>query len=196
MNKKILTIFSVAILSTLILPSFVLGAVIYERTPAGLEINNPVKFDISGVLDTYPLGQSWRISTTDDNWDSLYWGCFLTNDGIIEENLPLETYLYVDLRVYSNDTCFVPGQIATEELEANAENPIFEVVAPVLVGPIKAGFDEHVPGTAITSITAYIGDLFTSTGPFLWLFMGIPLAFLVIDKVIKLMKPEKVKVKK
>jgi len=76
---------------------------------------------------------------------------------------------------------------------------IFEVVEgepEIPVGPIKAGFDEHVPATAIASTTAYIGDLVLSSGPFLWLAMGIPLAFFVIRKILDLINPDKVKVRK
>lgn len=43
-----------------------------------------------------------------------------------------------------------------------------------------------LPDTAIASTTAYIGDLFTDLGVFVWLAIGIPLGFYVISKVISL----------
>ena len=43
-----------------------------------------------------------------------------------------------------------------------------------------------LPGDAIASTTAYIGDLFGALSPFIWLAIGIPLGFYVIKKVISL----------
>lgn len=43
-----------------------------------------------------------------------------------------------------------------------------------------------LPDTAIASTTAYIGSLFTDLGVFIWLAIGIPLAFYVIRKVISM----------
>mgnify|MGYP000070600105 CR=1 FL=1 len=40
-----------------------------------------------------------------------------------------------------------------------------------------------LPADAITSTTAYIGDIVDSLGPFLWLAIGIPLGFYVIRRV-------------
>ena len=40
-----------------------------------------------------------------------------------------------------------------------------------------------LPTDALASTTAYIGDTFTDVGPFIWLAIGIPLAFYVIRKV-------------
>jgi len=44
-----------------------------------------------------------------------------------------------------------------------------------------------IPANALTSSTAYIGDLVTDVGPFVWLAIGIPLGFYVIKKVIGLL---------
>jgi heme exporter protein D len=43
-----------------------------------------------------------------------------------------------------------------------------------------------LPDGAVASSTAYIGDVMTDLGPFLWLAIGIPLAFFVIRKIISL----------
>lgn len=56
-----------------------------------------------------------------------------------------------------------------------------------LLGAGKASavlFD--LPSTAITSTTAYIGNLFTDLGVFIWLAIGLPLGFYVIRKVISM----------
>lgn len=44
-----------------------------------------------------------------------------------------------------------------------------------------------LPADAITSTTAYVGDLITDAGVFIWLGIGIPLGFYVIKKVIGLL---------
>jgi len=44
-----------------------------------------------------------------------------------------------------------------------------------------------IPANALTSSTAYIGDLVTDVGPFVWLAIGIPLGFYVIKKLIGLL---------
>lgn len=43
-----------------------------------------------------------------------------------------------------------------------------------------------VPTPAIDGITGYIGDLISGCGPFIWLAIGIPLAFYVIHRVMGL----------
>lgn len=44
-----------------------------------------------------------------------------------------------------------------------------------------------LPGDALASTTAYIGGIITDLGPFVWLAIGVPLAFYVIKKVIAVM---------
>jgi hypothetical protein len=43
-----------------------------------------------------------------------------------------------------------------------------------------------LPSGALASTTAYIGDLMTDLGVFVWLAIGLPLGFFVIRKVISL----------
>jgi hypothetical protein len=44
-----------------------------------------------------------------------------------------------------------------------------------------------LPANALASSTAYIGDLVTDLGPFVWLAVGIPLGFYVIKKFMGLL---------
>jgi len=209
MNKKILTIFSVAVLSTLILPSFVLGAYSYDRSPAGYEITSPVSFEIS--FDDYADLELTASST--------YWGIFINLhlgefDNYFSECIPITTTdhtFIMDLPVgFGTDDIFARGDVSYETCMADAQyegiyfesngEGVFLIVetpeTPVVVGPIKAGFDEYMPDMSITSTTAYIGDLTLSSGPLLWLFMGIPLAFFVIRKTLDLLYPDKIKDRK
>ena len=43
-----------------------------------------------------------------------------------------------------------------------------------------------LPGNALASTTAYIGSTFGSLAPFIYLAIGLPLAFLVIYDIIKI----------
>ncbi len=43
-----------------------------------------------------------------------------------------------------------------------------------------------LPTSSVASTTAYIGDFFTDLAPFIYLAIGIPLAFYVIRKVISM----------
>jgi len=54
------------------------------------------------------------------------------------------------------------------------------------VASAAAGDLFTLPTAAVASTTAYIGDLFTDLGPFVWLAIGIPLGFFVIRKVISM----------
>jgi len=63
-------------------------------------------------------------------------------------------------------------------------------VSAVLAGVLGAS-NAHatlfsLPYNAVTSTTAYIGNLFTDLGPFIWLAIGLPLGFFVIRKVISM----------
>jgi len=43
-----------------------------------------------------------------------------------------------------------------------------------------------LPEGAVSSTTAYIGDLIGDLGPLVWLAIGVPLGFYVIRKVVSL----------
>jgi len=188
MNKRILTIFSVVILSTLIFPSLVLGYG-YTRTPVGTEIENPVSFEVSEAY-----WGSWKFHLYYEGGEVIS-GCYDNiNNTTWTENQPVGVYTRVSVDSYMADNpCLDFNQ--TINLEYDAGDPIFEIVLPY-VPPIQAGFNEYLPDMSIASTTAYIGDLTLSSGPLLWLFMGIPLAFFVIRKTLDLLYPDKIKDRK
>lgn len=64
---------------------------------------------------------------------------------------------------------------------------IVSVVGGVLVATgAKAGNYVDITTSSIASTTAYITDFFSDVSPFIWLAIGVPLAFFVIKKVIGL----------
>lgn len=44
-----------------------------------------------------------------------------------------------------------------------------------------------LPPDAVSSSIAYIGEIFTGVGPFVWVAIGVPLGFYVVKKVIGLL---------
>jgi len=44
-----------------------------------------------------------------------------------------------------------------------------------------------LPEGAVTTTTAFIGDIITDAGGFIWLAIGIPLGFYVVKKIIGLL---------
>jgi len=60
----------------------------------------------------------------------------------------------------------------------------------VVAGLVGAGVAKAslftLPTSSVASTTAYIGDFFSDLAPFIYLAIGIPLAFYVIRKVISM----------
>ena len=66
---------------------------------------------------------------------------------------------------------------------------VLSVLGGVLVATgAKAGTYVDVGTSSIASTTAYIGEFFSDVSPFIWLAIGVPLAFYVIKKVIGLVR--------
>jgi len=206
MKNKILI--PTILLMMLLLPFSVFGAWTYDRTPTGYEITSPVSFEIS--FDDITTDMLLNASTT-------WWGIQLNElyftggyEGF-SECVPVSTkdYTFVlDIPIGCiPDYIFINGDPTSK---ANCEtNPlyqdearifetddegVFEIVAPPR--PLVASF-EDMPENAIASTTAYIGDLFGTFGVFVWLAIGIPLAFWIINNTINLFtKGKKAKIRK
>jgi hypothetical protein len=63
---------------------------------------------------------------------------------------------------------------------------ISAVIGGTLAGTSALAVYFDLPAGAVASTTAYIGNLFTDLGPFVWLALGLPLGFWVIRKTISL----------
>lgn len=172
------------ILAGFLLPAFCFGAVGYERTPSGYTISNPVSFALTGVFDEYPTGLSWNL---------MFWygvetyeseQCFSTNNGTDEIILPLGVYTRVQIKVYEQ-YADCTGDDVSYNLEFNEGNPIFEVVEEEEEEEEGGGLFQ-LPENSVGSITGTIDDLINAIGPFIWAFIGIPLAFVVINRIKKI----------
>lgn len=179
-NKKLFF----SILGILIfIPFSVFSAVIYERTPSDYTIESPVNISVS-IDDFYVVCSrrpNWQIEIYNTNWETAFWSEIFTSTTLsasVDFDLPVDSYIYVDI------CCFLEGEDCGDSdydytLEYNNDNPIFEIIEPV--SPFA------LPINSVNSTIAYIGDLFTSIGGFIWLIIGIPLGFIVIKRVIALM---------
>ncbi len=66
---------------------------------------------------------------------------------------------------------------------------VIGAIAGVLTaGTASATSYVSITTSSLASTTAYITDFFTDLSPFIWLAIGVPLAFYVIQKVIKLVR--------
>jgi hypothetical protein len=177
-EKKMKKFLAILTLGFVLLPTLVLGAVGYERTPSGYTISNPVSFAITGVFEEHPTALSWKIYTSGAE---VFWSdCVSTTSETIVTDLNLGEYTAITLIWYEYESCSAGG--FPDTLEYNAGEPIFEVVEeePPVTPFIEIGTD------FVGNILAYIGDLVTGIGPLLYFVIGAPLAFWAVRKVIGL----------
>lgn len=187
MKNKIL-VFTILFVMFLF-PFVVLGQPAYERNPSGSEIENPVSFTLTDVFTTYPACNSWQLTLTPTATTSQ---CATLTTDTWEVSLPLGEYTYLNGKCFSDAGCSSLEE--TWDVEGSDDpSVIFEVVAPP---PPYEGNIVTITTSSVASTTAYIGDLINSVGPFLWLIIGLPLGFWIINETIKFITPKKVKIKK
>lgn len=173
-------IFSFIVAGLLLLPAFVFGAINYSRIPTGKVIQNPVNFDI--YFDN--LSEFCAYLGQAVTWGLMYVGEATTTRSTLigippsenvshtfTENLPLGNYTIVDIGCFN-----VNGELLEGSVTLEAGTPAFKIIPKIFT----------LPSTAIASSTDFIGSLIGAIGPFIWLFIGIPLAFVVIKRVIKI----------
>lgn len=196
MKNKILV--STILLMLFLFPFSVLGATIYERTPSGYTIENPVSFEVGfdtwGEVCSKPESVKWAIQVFGVVGYELIWEsdnqASTTKSVIFETNLSFLEYQAVvfDCRDINDITTYDSHPLESDPFG----DPIFEVIAPPVIPPITAGFEDYT----MASTTAYIGDLWNSAGVYIYLFIGIPLGFWIIKRVIDEAKIRKVKGRK
>ena len=147
----------------------------YSRNPPDFSIENPVSF-------SYGKQDWWGFRVMGMDYVSYYSPCYppATEQTWIT-NLPEKQYMVVQAEFWAGENC--SGDKGSNNLEWNNENPIFEVVMPPLPPPPLV----ELPTNALASTTAYIGELFSAISVFIWLVIGIPLAFFVIKKVMSIL---------
>jgi hypothetical protein len=189
-SLKIALIFSaILIVAGLLFASPAFGAVSYSRTPAGYTIQNPVSFYVS--LDTYEevctevgyqnfWGIAWVGSAGEGSSGSLVASTTLSYD--FNENLPIGEYTIIQGICWGEDL-EDPYGFDYAYLE-NGGDTIFEVVAP----PPAGGNIITLPEDFGTGFLAFAGTLFTDLLPLILIAIGLPLAFWVVGKAIKLTK--------
>ena len=193
MKNKILYFIPIILLLMFLLPSSVLGAVVYERTPELFETYNPVSLyfhaDNYAEMKTYCNDYDfewWEIVYIKIPSGSYYTGLTAssTQDKTFVEEMDLGEYQAVQLKCYIDYENPREGDTININLEMEGSQiAIFEVKEYGIIGKSLYYLSKT---TAIASTTAYIGDLFNSFGGYIWLIIGIPLGFWILVEVLVL----------
>jgi hypothetical protein len=204
MKKNVLIVLILA--GFLIVPTFCL-AQNYNRIPSGSPITSPVSFDVEiDICKIYLTQEECEAVQPPCYWYDTF--CQDASLGIILSwNLyfqsPEETQSEDCVDISENSHLFIEnfevgknfnevglygwtGADCTGDIE-------FQPVLEGLPGfSIIAGGGSifTLPPDAVASTTGFIGDLFGAVGPFIWLFIGVPLGFVVIERIKKVMPKE------
>lgn len=174
-KKKIIVLSVVGLLSA----GLVFGADIYTRNPSGFSISNPVSLRFQGALDN-PEVHSWKFKVNNMIMVDYFSDCFTTNDETWTNDFPLSQYSWVRIMTWTDDVCSVGENDWT--LEYDEMSPIFEVVPPPPYNYVP--IDPNLP----MDMLAFAGEMFNDLGSLITLAVGVPMAFVVIKKVISLIR--------
>ena len=169
-------------------PAFCLGAIDYSRTPAGSNITSPVSINFSAdsfddleLVGNLPALSYWIY--LDGGEENFFGDCHTSTDLSFTDiiNVPTgEEILGVFIRGFTEENCTGLTSDRDEGLEGDGGSVIFRISSIPVVGGIIT-----LPGNALSSTTEYTGEVMESIGAFLWLAIGVPLAFYVIAKWLK-----------
>jgi hypothetical protein len=180
------------ILAGLLVPVFVFATITYDRTPTGTEINEGIPIDISLSFTTTSELDLWDGT----DWWGIYFNCETEPNcsGYQEWPLPCvetsatQTNAWVGLTppigewtiwtlgADTEDNCENFAGDYLGDLELDSGFAIMEVRVPIFT----------LPGTSVGSTTGIVGGLLDAIGPFIWAFIGIPLGFVVVRRIIKI----------
>ena len=192
--KKLFLIFSVVLALTVVAGN-ANAEMSYTRTPSGTEITSPVNIHISvdafeELLEYYPEFQYpdfdyWtvRISQYEPIIKSHYGKILASTSLDYNEDFDLLPGGYVEVMVMG---CY------NSECQGDKEEIFlleFDDEPPYLFTVIESGqalFD--LPEGATSKILAWIGSTFEGASPFVFLAIGLFLAFYVLPEIIKLFR--------
>lgn len=182
--KKNLLILSFIVAGLLILPAFVF-AYSSSFSPSGLIRENPqnvqVNFENFDELKSFcyigvEWASGWMIYFNDVEYNGTFGEGYSFSELSADENfyLPIGDYVEIAWGVWEN----TPSDgVFCAEIDWDEGEIIFSV--PSGEGPVVLF---TLPNEAITSTTAYIGDLFHDAGLLIFLFIALPLGFYIIKK--------------
>lgn len=184
--KKLYLIISLAVL--LLIGNSAFGAVTYERSPSGTEITSPVSFSVT-LDDIFDLEFDeeigvgyWAIVAGGE--EAEYW-----SEAIASTTLSTTFLISVPTgeAITNILSCACPPEFdfnaCSENLGDNCSNtgislesgePAFTIIYSFI--PISSDF--------VVSTLAYINQGIGGLGPFLYVIIGLPLAFWVIKKIL------------
>jgi hypothetical protein len=183
MNKNFTKILFLVLVAGFFMPVFCL-ATSYTRSPTGATITNPVSFDMSfddfnidtGCNSEYGQNywgvQVWRYWFESPEWFVSEFVPSSTLSNVFSIILPLGSYIKVSF------SCSVDGinqNIDGTQLEYNDGPPIFEILSPST---------SIITISSISGILEYATRLFTDLQLLVWLAIGLPVGFWIINKAI------------
>jgi hypothetical protein len=182
--KKILL--PIIISGVLIFPALAFGAVSYDRVPSGYNVYNPLYFSVSfsDLLSDWPeieTCNSWNLSIIDSNSQEHYTSdceATTTTSHTFTETLDPVEYDYVSAYCYTDEACTIGDYVDDLILETNAGDVIFDVS--------NSGIVFTIPKKATASTTGFMGDIINDWWPFFALIIGLPLGFVVINRIKKI----------
>jgi len=193
MKNKILFLVAVVGIFAFGLPAF--ASISYSRTPSGTEITSPVNFNVA--LDSFEdLGCGanepyWNLIIVDSNDEWYYEPDFTVASTILEfhQNRPVELGSYKEVSpiccLDSNCNNFNGGGIW---FEGGQGETIFSVVSGEPTPPPASASLISLPSGFVNGMLAWVGNAFTDLAPLIVIFIGLPLAFWGISRVIGLFR--------
>lgn len=192
-NKKIIVLSAVF---SLLLAGSVFAVVGYSRNPSGTSITTPVSFTLTEIFTTHPDTVAWKIKAG-SGWPETFFSdeCMLVNSGTTEFDLPFypppETtnrneYNQIGVQRYSDSACV--SQLTEVIVEiCDPQTPCFEIIG-VEEEPEEPTIILDVSSNLPSEMLAFAGALFTDLGSLITLAVGVPMGFVVIKKVISLIR--------
>lgn len=184
-HKKRITGLVSGVVVGLLLAGSVFAVVGYIRTPSDINLDVPVgtsmSFDVSNVLTTHTGANSYIISFASGDAVGYFSPCCGTDDAVwATTGIPVGVYSDVYINLYGETEC---AGYQSSELQEHADSPdyLFSVIPP---SPSYIPVDPNLP----TDMLAYAGILFTDLGSLIIMAVGVPLGFVVIKRVIGLVK--------
>jgi len=199
--KKLFLFSLFAVVFTLSFVSNARAEVNYTRTPSGAEITTselPVNIQVSvgnyGDFGCSPERNYWTVvitKTGEDPFDYIGGNILASTSLNFNEDfdLPVDDYNAVNVICCSDEQCvYQEGMYPPLEcIDENCEETIFSVVGE------QAGTLFDLSGGFVANMLAWVSDTFTDLSPLIVIFIGLPLAFWGIARVIGLFNFGKVR---
>jgi len=174
----------IALTGLFILPAMASASITYSRTPAGATISNPVSFNIN-IGAFYPAcdpnggDRYWtmRVSATSSVfYYSNYIASTTLSNVFVFDSLPLGNYYTVQMGCSVNGITYKPGTIIEQG----------GIIFTIIEATPEVGSVFTLPPDFNSGSLDVASDLVNNSWELIALIIGIPLAFVVIKRIINI----------